>query len=359
MLVRSLFATLAVIGTASAATIAELVTQNANIASKAAAAVSSHPEWAQAGRNTLFIPTDAALTAANLPAGDIGALFTSKKSIDYRTTTNGSDVYLLLEDDKGVKRAIWDDYTWGPVAAPDLHVRTASAAGTAVKWLPADNGFLYILNVALPDPAVPSVAAQTASQGNATTFFSLAKQAGIDTVIDGLKNVTIWAPSNAAFTAAQSRLASLSNDQLAYVLYYHITQKPTYSNLMSTSAQSGILQGTTLQLTVGAGEGNSNIQGARLPQTEADLIISSGVMQIVGSVIIPTTIPTGKPQLVAGVQQAATTTTAGGSTQSQTASSTASGAAATQTVASKSGVEKVVPGVMAAAAVVVGAALGL
>jgi uncharacterized surface protein with fasciclin (FAS1) repeats len=56
------------------ATIAELVTAR----SKAAAAVSQNPLWAQSGSYTLFVPTDAAIQAANLTAGSIGKVFVNK-----------------------------------------------------------------------------------------------------------------------------------------------------------------------------------------------------------------------------------------------------------------------------------------
>ncbi|KAJ3050898.1 hypothetical protein HK097_008109 [Rhizophlyctis rosea] len=362
MLVRTLFSALSLLGAASAATIAELVTQNAATAGKAAAAVASHPEWAQPGPHTLFIPTDAALSTANLPEGDLGSIFITGKTIDYRNTANGTDVYLILNDDKGVKRAVWDDYTWGPVPNPELHVRTGTSSGIAVSWLPADNGFLYILNTAIPDPAPPSV---VGPRNNATTFFNLAKQAGIDGTIDNLKNVTIWAPSDEAFTAAQSQLASLTPDQLSYVLYSHITQQPTYSNLMFSGPRTSIIQGQSLTLTVGAGEGNSNIQGAPLPKSGADQITSVGVIQVIERVIVPASIPAGKPQLVAGVSEApsVTTTTASGST---TTTGTLRGSGGTQTpggtqtnVGGSSGAEKVGPAVLAAAAVMAGAVFGL
>jgi hypothetical protein len=60
------------------ATIAELVTARSATLSKAAAAVSQNPLWAQSGSYTLFVPTDAAIQAANLTAGSIGKVFVNK-----------------------------------------------------------------------------------------------------------------------------------------------------------------------------------------------------------------------------------------------------------------------------------------
>ncbi|KAJ3287999.1 hypothetical protein HK104_008376, partial [Borealophlyctis nickersoniae] len=347
---------------ASAATIPELIQQNsASLGlSRGVAAIASNPQWGQPGTNTLFLPSDAAIAATTgLAQGDIGYVFTSKKALDWRlgSANEPVDVYLVINDDRGVKRFVWDDYTWGNVPNPDLHIRPGVGGDIlAVKQFAADNGFLYILNRAVPDPQPPS----TVLRGmGCSAFYTAAQSAGIN--LDGFKDVTLWAPTDAAMTAAQSRLSTLTKDQQQYVLYNHMTQGITYSSIFTPGVPlRGVLQGATL--SIGRAGSESWTIGDANVSSPADAMTSAGVAHAITKVIFPATIPTGPVQLAvtpAGNATTTSTTTTSAVASASTTTSTASAKpSATVKVESSGGFALVVPGITAFLAAAAGLLFG-
>lgn len=77
------------------ATIAELIASRKSTLGLANAAIAANPEWSQQGSYALFIPTDAAINQANLPAGSLGSILVSP-SFAFKTAAN----YQILQDMK-------------------------------------------------------------------------------------------------------------------------------------------------------------------------------------------------------------------------------------------------------------------
>ncbi|KAJ3056469.1 hypothetical protein HK097_006788 [Rhizophlyctis rosea] len=310
--VLTLALTLTSLPTAYSATLAELITQNAALVGpRIAGAVATHPEWSAPGQNTLLVPTAQALAAANL-GDDLGDLFTSVKAVDWRAGSANEpiDIYLILKDDKREKRVVWDDYGWGNPAKVELHIRFGSGSGVAVRWFPADNGFLYIMDVAIP-PSTPT-AQLLGSQ--ASGYWGAVQSAGLADKFSAFRNVTFWTPTNAAWTAYAAQYRALSPSQQSWLLHYHITTPITYSYLMPNGERPSIISGRSLPLQVLPGEGNSTIAGSRMG-SPADNILAGGVAQFVQRVLVPTgAIPDVEPVLVGGLEggavaNATTTTT--------------------------------------------------
>lgn len=82
-------------------------------------------------------------------------------------------------------------------------------------------GVIHIIDKVLTIPESPSDTAIAA--GLSSLAGALIKANLVDTV-DNLKDVTIFAPANAAFQAIGSGLANISNEDLSSILTYHVVQ---------------------------------------------------------------------------------------------------------------------------------------
>ncbi|KAI8620837.1 FAS1 domain-containing protein [Chytriomyces sp. MP71] len=164
-------------------------------------------------KGTLFAPTDAALAAtvkAGFNASDLSALAqvltyhvvpAAFPSADfagsaYLTTLEGSELK-AVKTDSGIT------------------INSASV----VTSTPYDGGVIHTIDATLIPPAnVVNVAASA----NLTSLISTIKAANLAATVGGLKNVTILAPTDEAFAAIASVVATLSLDQISQILLAHI-----------------------------------------------------------------------------------------------------------------------------------------
>ncbi|KAH9245068.1 hypothetical protein BASA81_017486 [Batrachochytrium salamandrivorans] len=245
-----------------------------------AAMAGSNPKWASSPNGTLLVPSDAALAAANLPAGSHGFVF-AVRTIDHRVRPN----YQVVDDDTTSIQIIFDNYTPGDVR-PEIHVRFGTGATLASEQIQADNGWIYILDAPIPAAQPPS---QVLPAQSCTMFAKALQDSGIMPYLDSLTGYTLIAPNNAAFTAASARLSQAILFPIA---------------VTGESASFG---------------------GAKL--TLADVFSANGVVHIVDAVMTPPTPPTGAVAIPASPSSPATTT-AGAATQTTTANGAGSASSA-------------------------------
>jgi uncharacterized surface protein with fasciclin (FAS1) repeats len=96
--------------------------------------------------------------------------------------------------------------------------------------------------------------------------------------VDGLKNITIFAPNNSAFEAIASIFQNASTNDISNVLKYHVVNgsKPLYSTSLSNTTL-GTLLGTNLTVTVSNGSVFVNNAKVVVP----DLLVAGGVVHII------------------------------------------------------------------------------
>lgn len=95
--------------------------------------------------------------------------------------------------------------------------------------------------------------------------------------VDGLRDITIFAPSNPAFQSIGSVLANASTADLTSILQYHvingsIAYSPTLRNTTVTT-----LGGQNLTITVA--NGTVFVNSARV--VNPDVLIANGVMHVI------------------------------------------------------------------------------
>lgn len=141
-------------------------------------------------------------------------------------------------------------------------------------------GTIHNINKVLTIPTSP---ANTATSLNSTSLAGALAQANLVNAVDSLTDVTIFAPSNAAFQAIGSALGNFSTEQLASILTYHVVN--------GTVGYSSMLSNTTLT-TVGGGQITIRIENGSVFVNSAkvitpDVLVSNGVVHVIDGVLNP------------------------------------------------------------------------
>lgn len=121
-----------------------------------------------------------------------------------------------------------------------------------------------------------------------TTLVAAVSAAGLVETLNGAGPFTIFAPTNAAFSAlpegtVESLLLPENKDQLTGILTYHVVA----GNVMAANLSDGQIVSTLSgqDLTVSIADGKVMINGATV--TAADLAGSNGVIHVIDSVLLP------------------------------------------------------------------------
>lgn len=104
--------------------------------------------------------------------------------------------------------------------------------------------------------------------------------ASLVNTVDGLSNVTIFAPNNAAFQRIGSALANASTQDLASILQYHVVQgqEPLYSSSLMNGSTAMALNGDNLTVTFSE-SGNVFVNNAEV--VTPNVLIAGGVVHVI------------------------------------------------------------------------------
>lgn len=121
-----------------------------------------------------------------------------------------------------------------------------------------------------------------------TTLVAAVSAAGLVETLNGAGPFTIFAPTNAAFSAlpegtVESLLLPENKDQLTGILTYHVVA----GNVLAANLSDGQIVSTLngQDLTVSIADGKVMINGAIV--TAVDLAGSNGVIHVIDSVLLP------------------------------------------------------------------------
>jgi uncharacterized surface protein with fasciclin (FAS1) repeats len=154
---------------------------------------------------------------------------------------------------------------------------------------------LLALAVAVPTAATAAPQRETASKnlvqtavaaGQFKTLVSLVKQAGLASALSGKGNLTVFAPTDAAFKKVPAAtLAQLKQDRalLRRVLLYHVVKGKVTSAQVVKLRSAKTLAGPSVRIR--ASGGSVRINNAKV--TTADVAASNGVIHVVNAVLIP------------------------------------------------------------------------
>jgi uncharacterized surface protein with fasciclin (FAS1) repeats len=127
-----------------------------------------------------------------------------------------------------------------------------------------------------------------ASAGTFNTLIAAAKAAGLVDALKGDGPLTVFAPTDDAFSALpagtiESLLKPENKDQLATILKFHVIAGKVGSVALADGAALETLAG--IDANISQTEGGFNIENARIVATDIDA--SNGVVHVIDRVILP------------------------------------------------------------------------
>ncbi len=141
-------------------------------------------------------------------------------------------------------------------------------------------------------PKPQTIAEIAADDAQFSTLVTALERTNLTSVLNGAGTFTVFAPTNAAFTAAGINVNTIPVDQLTDVLLYHVLG----ATVKSTDLQAGQTYATTAS-TAGPGDTQLSVliekTGAAVKVngaanvTSADVTATNGVIHVVDAVLLP------------------------------------------------------------------------
>jgi uncharacterized surface protein with fasciclin (FAS1) repeats len=124
---------------------------------------------------------------------------------------------------------------------------------------------------------IPPLDAATLVAENLTALAGALTAAKLVDTVSSLKDVTIFAPTNAAFDAIGAAVANLTTEQLSSILTYHVVQGVVGYSSALTNMSLPTVNGANLTLTVA--DGGVWVNGAKV--VVPDVLVANGVVHII------------------------------------------------------------------------------
>jgi uncharacterized surface protein with fasciclin (FAS1) repeats len=242
-----------------------------------------------AGPFTVFAPTNAAFTALGVDLSTISDQDLTNillyhviggKAIESSDLANGQSYESTAS-------------TSGPGNTP-LSILIEKGSGVKVNNIAdvvaadviADNGVIHVVNNVITPLDI--VGHALANSNFSTLVGALSGAPGdLVSVLQGTGPFTVFAPNNAAFAEIADVVASLSGEQLASVLTYHVVS----GNVLSTALENNMSvptvngQSVTVDLSNGASLTDAGGNSSNIILT--DVQATNGVIHVIEKVIIP------------------------------------------------------------------------
>jgi uncharacterized surface protein with fasciclin (FAS1) repeats len=137
---------------------------------------------------------------------------------------------------------------------------------------------IHLIDSVLALPVSPITTAKTAGL---TALLKALDKAGLAKEVEAMKDVTIFVPLNAAFDKASAALTSISVEEVAKVLKYHVVPSVAFSTGLKDGQTLKTVQDGNLEIKISIG--NVFINNAKV--VVADILTKNGVVHVVDSVI--------------------------------------------------------------------------
>ncbi|KAL5323080.1 hypothetical protein ACEPPN_007608 [Leptodophora sp. 'Broadleaf-Isolate-01'] len=286
-----------VVGT-SAQSLTDVLAANNGTLSSLTSLLSANSELvsalSEAQNITILAPSNDALAAylnstagaaAATDAGAVAALLTYhvlNGTYPASAFTNSSQFLPTL-----LSNSSYTNVTGGQVVEARLRGETASIftgllsdSNVTVANVNFTGGVVHVIDKVL---TVPQSASNTAGALNLTSLAGALTTANLVGTVDGLSDVTIFAPSNDAFQAIGSATANLSVEALSSILTYHVVQGAVrYSSILSNTTLTTVNGGN---VTISIVNRSVYVNSARV--VVPDVLIAGGVVHVIDSVLNP------------------------------------------------------------------------
>lgn len=278
------------------------------ILKKAIALAGLNGALSQSGTLTVFAPTDAAFNAfgyADTNAIKAAPLSLLTAVLQYHvlgSAVNAAAIPVAVNTPVQTLSGLPIYVTRTTTSSATSGTISVNGARVVQADVPASNGVIHVIDRVLLPPAfgdiVKTIQGIPTLLPNASfTFLNAAvTKAGIGSALLATGPLTVFAPTDAAFTAAIPTLKTvadvnaLSVQQLTAILSYHVVNGRLYTPIITSGSSLTTLQGGTLTTGIGVGgvtvlgKGNgttaSNITGP-------DITATNGVVHIIDRLLLP------------------------------------------------------------------------
>lgn len=249
-------------------------------------------DLAGTGPFTVFAPTDAAFAA--LPAVPTGDALTSVllyHVVGARVPAASvpASASSLSENEYGDPLTLLFDTSSGVVVNGGATVVVADVFAT--------NGVVHVVDeVILPMNVVDAATAAglTGLLGAVGAAADLGDGTSVAEALSAQAPYTVFAPTNAAFTAAAATIATLSTEQVRDVLLFHVldpavsTSPVLAADLPAAAAELDTLNPVATNTVSFAPGPPPTVEGAGIAIT--DIVVTNGVVHVIDAVMVPPTI---------------------------------------------------------------------
>jgi uncharacterized surface protein with fasciclin (FAS1) repeats len=144
-----------------------------------------------------------------------------------------------------------------------------------------EGGVIHIINELL---MVPMNLTETAIEGSLSAVAGALNMTEQGPDLEGLMNITVFAPNNDAFASIASVVGNLSTEELSSILEYHVISGTVlYSSDLSNGTQE-TLGGEDVEITISE-DGDVFVNAARV--VVPDILIANGVVHVIDNVLNP------------------------------------------------------------------------
>lgn len=250
---------------------------------------------------TVFAPTDAAFTQL---AGRLG-FASAAAMVDALPASVLANIltYHLLPDEKTAAELVAGGATQstlysfgGSPAALALNTSNGvvitdaaltTARVTAVD-VPASNGVIHAIDKVLVPPGVLNIVQMAQANPLFDTLVGAVVAADLQGTLGGAGPFTVFAPTNDAFAAIASTVATLTTPQLTTVLTYHVLGSQVLAADIPFGTPVATVAGQTITINAGTPPTITDKTATPAPIVATDVRASNGVIHVVGKVLLPT-----------------------------------------------------------------------
>ena len=165
-------------------------------------------------------------------------------------------------------------------------MKKIAAIGTAAAFLAITAGIAGAAPAKTAGMGQQNIVQTAVAAGQFKTLVSLVKQAGLAGALSAPGQLTVFAPTDAAFAKVpKATLAALAKDKqkLKAVLLYHVVKGKVTSGKVVKLTSARTLQGSAVSIRVSGGK--VYVGGAQV--VKPDVMASNGVIHVINKVLIP------------------------------------------------------------------------
>jgi transforming growth factor-beta-induced protein len=286
---------------ATSANLVGLAQSDARFTTLVSAVVKAGLDGALSGSTelTVFAPTNAAFDAAAVAIGlaDGPALVAAlpatelAKVLQYHvvagrnlaasfTTGNVNTLYTF----SGSAAALRVDTTAGVQITDEI----LTVANVTTADLQASNGVIHVIDKVLVPPGVLNVVQMAQLNADFSSLVNAVVATGLTgTLSDANATLTVFAPTNAAFQAADAVVQTLSTAQLTTVLTYHVLDTVVLSTAIPFGTPVGTEAGQDITINNPGNPTIADTTGTPANIVAVDINASNGVIHVIDKVLIP------------------------------------------------------------------------